>query len=528
MIKELFRIIKKEIGEETEFDVQVSENPQFGHYATNAALRLAGVLKRPPIEVARDLAERIKKKDAKEFFEKIEAVPPGFINFWLSTDTFQKELSEILKKKERYGRLSAAREKAQVEFVSSNPTGPLTLANGRGGFFGDALAAVLEAAGFKVEREYYVNDTGKQILTLGKSLLAARGFLPDEESFYKGDYVKSWAEEHADLVKKFHGAPMKLGGRAAKDFLASIKAALSKKARIRFDRWTSEEKDIRAKGYDKKVMSLFRKRGFAYDKDGAVWLKTTDFGDDKDRVLVTSDKFSTYFLSDAGHYLETKKRGFGFKINILGPDHHGYVSRIQAVARIVGLKHSEVIITQAVRLLRNGIEVKMSKRKGDFVTFESLVGEVGLDPARFFFLMYAPETHMDFDLELAKERSMKNPVYYAQYAYVRMGSILAKFKGARGKKADLTFLKSEAEANLMRELVKLPDIVAATAKDYRLNRLPRYAVQIARTFHNFYERERVLDKDPNLSAARIALVKAARYILGSVFDLLGITKLDKM
>jgi len=529
MVQEISKIIQKEVGEKINFNVEASENPQFGHYATNLALRLSGVLKRPPIEIARDLAERFKANYG-DFFEKVEATPPGFINFWLASKILRQELAEILAQGKKYGRSAIGKgKKVQVEFVSANPTGPLTLANGRGGFLGDALSSLLEFSGHRVEREYYVNDTGNQILTFGKSLLAAQGFMPAEENFYKGEYVKEWARSHKDFLARNQKNAIRVGERAAKDFLSAIKKVLKEKAGIKFDRWTSEARDIHKKGLVKKALKILKQRKLVYERDGALWLRTTDLGDDKDRVLVTSDKFPTYFLADAGHYLETKRRGFDRKINILGPDHYGYVKRIQAAAQILGFKNSETIVTQAIRLVKGGEEVKMSKRRGQFVTFEGLVEEVGADAARFFFLMHAPETHMDFDLDLAKERSAKNPVYYAQYAYVRAGNIIKKAK-AQVKKAaiDLVPLKSEAELNLIRELVKFSDLILETALDYRVHRLTKYSLDVARTFHNFYERERVIGEAEELKTARLGLVRGTRQILGALFDLLGITKLDKM
>jgi arginyl-tRNA synthetase len=412
-----------------------------------------------------------------------------------------------------------------VEFVSANPTGPLTLANGRGGFLGDVLANVLEAAGAAVEREFYVNDTGNQIFTLGKSLLAAGGFVPDEENLYKGEYVSEWAVKHKKDVERMRNNPMKLGERAAKDFLKLIQRALEKEAHIKFDRYTSE-KSIHAKGYAKKALAVFKKKKATYESEGAVWLKTTAHGDDKDRVLITRGGFPTYFLADAGHYLETKSRGFKAKINILGPDHYGYVARIQAAAKLVGLPKSEVIVTQAVRLIRGGEEVKMSKRKGNFVTFEEVVEEVGADAARFFFLSVAPESHMDFNLDIAKERSAKNPVYYAQYAYVRAKSVVAKAKISG--KPDLSLLSTPADAALLFTLSRFPEVLADAANDYAVHRITKYASELARAFHNFYEKEHVLGEAPALAAARLALVKGSVIVFENLFKVLGISAPAKM
>ncbi len=537
---QILSAIKNTFGEREPpgFSIEIPENPEHGDYATNAAMILAKALKKKPIEIASALAEELRIKN-KEL--RTETVPPGFINFWLSRGALNREFAEILKKDKKYGRGEKKKEKIQVEFISANPTGPPTLANGRGGFLGDVLANVLEFSGYGVEREYYVNDTGNQILTFGKSFLAAAGLIPEEENFYKGAYVKKWAKAHRVLVKKCKNDPMRLGREAARVFLKDIKAVI-KKAGIGFDRFTSEYNHLHKKKFVKKALDHLRRTGAVYKKDGAVWLKTTSFGDDKDRVLVTSDDFATYFLSDAGHYLETKSRGFDAKINILGPDHYGYVKRIQAAAKLLGLKKSEVVVTQAVRIVRGGKEMKMSKRRGDFLAFEELIKEVGSDAARYFFLEKSPDTHMDFDLDLAKERSVKNPVYYIQYAHARIASIFRKASSLRhpeGAKRPkdlkrsfaslrMTLLKEKEELDLIKKLIQFPEVVEDTARDYQVHRLTRYAYELARVFHNFYEKHRVITEDKELTQARLALVKAAQIVLQQVLGLLGISAPERM
>lgn len=539
----LKKAIKKIVSHKSDFRVElfIPENESFGHYSTNVALKLAKIKKQNPMALAEEIktalsygiAENLKS----DFFKKIEVAAPGFINFWLKSDIFQNEIKEILKKKENYGKLQIANRKAQkiqIEFISANPTGPLTLANGRGGFMGDVLSNILEFCGYKIEREYYVNDTGNQILTLGKSILTNAGFLSAsrriEEKFYKGEYVKEWARKNLKAIEKHKNNPMKIGQMAAGDFLKNIKSAV-KKSGINFDRWTSEEKNIHKKSFILKALEIFKKKKLAYEKDSALWLKTTEFGDEKDRVLITKDGFPTYFLADSGHYLETKKRGFGRKIMILGPDHHGYVKRIQAAAKIVGLENSDVIITQAVRLMSKGEEMKMSKRKGEFIMFEELIEEVGADAARFFFLMHSSDTHMDFDFDLAKERSMKNPVYYAQYAAVRCQSILNKSK-VKGQMSDvnLSLLNTQEDLNLTRALARFPEALEEAAGKYNPQILARYSLELARQFHNFYEKERIIGEgiDKNLSLARLELIKAAQVVFKNVLNLLGVSIPKKM
>ena len=514
------------------FDVFVPEKEAFGHYFTNAAIKFSKIINKNPVEFAEELAKRIKINEP-DFFEKIEVLPPGFMNFWLSPKVFQNELKEILKKKSNYGKpvRQSKDKKIQIEFVSANPTGPLTLANGRGGFFGDVLANILEFCGYKVEREYYVNDTGNQIITLGKSLSTAAGLIPWEENFYQGDYIKDWAKKNSVLIKKYKNNYLKIGQSAAKDFLASIKKTLIKDSKIRFDRFTSENRHIHKKNFTKKALAIFEKSKLTYKKDGALWLKTTQFGDDKDRVLITSDGFPTYFLADAGHYLETKKRGFNHKINIMGPDHYGFVKRIQATAKIMGFKNSEIIITQAVRLIRKGQVLKMSKRKGEFVAFGDLVSEIGADVARFFFLTHSPETHMDFNLDLAKERSMKNPVYYAQYAAVRCQGIIKKAGRQTTKhksQINLNLLNTKEDIHLIKTLARFPETVEETVRKLSPQTLVHYSFELAREFHNFYEKEKVVGEEKNLASARLALITATLIIFKNIFSLLGISLPRKM
>ncbi|MEK7506350.1 MAG: arginine--tRNA ligase [Patescibacteria group bacterium] len=518
----------KVIPKGTAVDLRVPDENQDAHYATSVAFRLGKEQDKNPREAAEEIILKLLKIAPPELFDRVEVAGPGFINFWLSQKTLNAELGKILKENKKYGTSNNIKDNIQLEFISANPTGPLTLANGRGGFLGDVLGNILKAAGAKVEKEYYVNDTGNQVFTFGKSLLAARGIIKDEENFYKGGYVAEWAKKNAKFVTKMKSKPMELGERAAKDLLKKIKADIGKKAKIKFDRYTSEKKIHQLK-LPEKILQIFGKGGWTYEQDGALWLKTTPFGDDKDRVLITSkDNLPTYLLADAGHYLETKKRGFDTKINILGPDHYGYVKRIQAVAKILKFKKSEVLITQAIRLMRDGQEFKMSKRKGEFVTFEDLVTEVGADVARFFFLMIAPETHMDFDMNLAKERSNKNPVFYLQYAYVRANNVLRKAKNYKSKVISHKLLNTEADVKLIRSLAQFPDIITDTAKDYQVHHITRYALDLAHDFHNFYEKERVLGEPKDIAAARYDLIKAAASVFENLFGILGITKPKKM
>ena len=504
--------VKKVVGDK-KFLITASDKPEFGHYSTNVAFQIPGN--------PEDLAKKIFEAGG-DLFEKYE-VKGKFINFWISHDALVEGVAEAAK----FKKFKTKAQKINLEFISANPTGPLTMANGRGGFLGDALANVLEAAGHKVTREYYINDAGNQVRLLGESVLVALGKAEAKEEHYKGGYVKDLAKELEKKIK--NNDALSVGRMAAAILLGSITGSL-KKAGIKYDVWFSEYENLHKKGEIKKVLSLLEKSGLVEEKDGAKWLKTSDIADDKDRVLVKSDGNPTYFLADtAYHYDKLIKRKFDKAIDIWGADHHGYVARLKGGVKAIGVDPArlQIVITQLVRLMENGQEVKMSKRTGNFITMDDLIEEVGADATRFFFLMHAPETHMDFDLTLAKEKSQENPVYYAQYAYVRCGSILEK-SGAKKIKGNWDVLKAESELRLMCELVKLPDLIWQTARDYQVSRLTRYALEVARALNNFYEKERVIVDDKDLMAARLGLVAATREALAKVLDLLGVSKPEKM
>ncbi len=451
------------------------------------------------------------------------------------------------------------------------------MANGRGGFLGHTLANVLSMAGYDVTREYYINDAGVQVRKLGASILAALKLMPDSPDHYQGEYVKELAEKmRGQITKKQKNKKTleqeEVGRLAAKELLASIKKSL-KNVAIKHDVWFSEYKELRKKRALEKTLELLRSRGMVYERDGAVWMRTvgelengrtkekenietknqeeiasqglptqgsgqvamTERGDDKDRVLIKSDGEATYFLGDlAYHYNKFIERKFDKAIVIWGADHHGYVGRVRSGVAAMGVdpEHFQAIITQLIRLVRDGEEVKMSKRAGEFITLDDLVKEVGKDAARFFFLMHAPDTHMDFDLNLAKERSVKNPVYYAQYALVRCYGIMRKAriknKESGIMKNALELLKEESEIRLIKELAQFEDVIIQTAKDFQAHRLIKYALELAKAMHNFYDKERVIILDENLMNARLALVFLAKNIFERLFDVIGISKLKKM
>ncbi len=513
--------------------VEKSGKEIFGDYFTNIALKLARQEKGNPMEIAQNLIQKIAKKN-NFVFKKIAVAPPGFINFTLSEEILREEVAEILKNREKYGRVDIGKgERIQVEFISANPTGPLTLGNGRGGFFGDVLSNVLVAAGYKVWREYFINDAGYQIEILGHSVLK------DEQAQYQGDYI----DELNKIFSRFTSEDSKKIGEQAADFILEnlIQPTIIKKMGIKFDRWTSE-RTIRKSGLLEKIIKICEEKKLIYEREGALFFKSTQFGDDKDRVLITSSKGSrgkeaTYLLPDAAyHYKKFKEDKFDKVINIWGADHHGYVARLQAMGKALEAWNENqliVIIMQLVRLFRNGQEIKMSKRAGTYITLDELLEEISLDAARWFFLMRSPDTHMDFDLDLAKERSEKNPVYYAQYAYARICSLLDKAeKEFNLDKTGIEFLKlleQPAELALIKQLIRLPEIVEDIACDYQVQRLPQYVLDLVRAFHKFYEECQVLNKkEEEKTQARLALCQATKIVLKNAFDLMGISAPEKM
>lgn len=523
-----------------EIDITKPDDREHGDFSVNVAFRLAKQLGKSPKVIAEEIAENLSKTGD---YENVEAVN-GYINLFLNHKYYQGVVAEILKQREHFGDLEILRgEKIQVEFISANPTGPLTLANGRGGFGGDALANVLTKAGATVEREYYVNDGGNQVAILGKSILSSAGLITTDEELYKGEYVEKWADEHQDLLEKYQSDPAGLGYLAAMDLLEQqIRPSVANMG-IKFNNWFSEKKLIES-GEVEETLTKLKKFNHTLEADGAIWMKTTEFGDDKDRVLVKSDGEKTYFANDvAYHFDKLYKRNFTKVINFWGADHHGYVGRMMAAISAMGCPGAlKIVIFQLVRLLKDGKEFKMSKRRGTYVTMDDLLTLIGgstkeaSDVARFFFLMRSFNTHMDFDLDLAAERSEKNPVFYVKYAYARMHGILAKNETQNTKHknevADLGLLTAGEEIELIDQLSQLPQLVASIVSfdEYPVHYLTYYAIDTAKRFHQFYDKCRVIDEEnPELTAARLELVRATQIVLGIVMrDLIGIDAPERM
>ncbi len=538
MIKEKIEEILKGAADVNDANVFIPENEKFGHYSTNVALRLAKEKSRKPMEIAESIKYKVLSIKP-DIFNKIEIASPGFINFWLSEKTLQNELKEILKKKQNYGRaLRVTSHKSQVinvEFISANPTGPLTIGNGRGGFFGDVLANIFKFTGQKIVKEYYVNDAknstqirelGKTGLGLGETYLTPG--LKKIISTLK-QKIKKVTLRHAQGASR--NPEGEVGYLLAQEINKENKKFVDKVLKIKFDKWFSEE-SLYKSGAVKKLLSDLKKKNLVYEKEGASWFKAKQFGDTEDRVLIRRSGEPTYILPDLAYHSDKfKKRKFSKAIDVWGADHHGYIPRLKAGLKALGISEDKltIIITQLARLVKNGQEYKMSKRKGDYVTMEDLIKEVGLDVARFFFLMSAPDTHMNFDLDLAKEKSMKNPVYYTQYAAVRCNSILQKANDKR-RTTNIKYelLNTKEDVNLMRILARFPEIIEEAAQNYNPQILVRYSIDLSRQLHNFYEKEHVIGERADLMLARLEIIKATKTIFEILFKLLGISYPKKM
>jgi arginyl-tRNA synthetase len=528
-----------------EIALEPPKSKAFGDFTTNLAMVLASEVQMPPREVAEKIVARLKTGDG--LIEKAEVAGAGFINFTLKPDWLYDILRQIGSQGEKFGTSDVGKgTKVQVEFVSANPNGPITVAHGRGGTIGDVLASILQALNYDVTRESYINDapTSTQMQNFGKSV-AARYMqvlghdVPVPEDGYHGEYVIDIAR---DIVKeygdKFLSMPeserVPLFTKLAEEEMLKVQRSDLEKFGIKFDVWFSEAA-LHESSKVQKAIQLLKDRGYAYEEGGALWLKSTAFGDDKDRALVRSNGQPTYIASDAAYHLDKFNRGFERIIDAWGPDHHGYIARTKAAVAALGCDPNklDIIIYQAVRLFSGGEIVMMSKRAGDVVLLSELVDEVGRDAARFFFLMRSSDTTLDFDLELAKQQSAENPVYYVQYAHARISSILrvAKESGISvpsAADADLSLLNHDAEIDLIKKLAELPDLIAEAGASYEPHRLTRYAQDLAAVFHKFYTECRVVSEEKALTGARLVIVDSTRTVLANTLSLLGISAPERM
>lgn len=527
-------------------ELDAPKSAQHGDYATNVAMTLTRSLKRKPREIAQQIIDRL--QDSHGILDKVEIAGPGFINFFVRPHAWLGILREILNNPSRYGRQNLGLGKrVQVEFVSANPTGPLHIGHGRGAATGDVLANILSACGYKVEREYYINDAGNQMNTLGASLyhryqelLGQKTEFP--EGHYQGAYMKDLARDFLEVVgERFRNVPLEDALAECTRFtgeriLAGIREDLNAFG-ITFDNWFSEQSLHDADAVAQTIAEL-RERGYIYELEGATWFRSTAFGDEKDRVVIRANGLSTYFAADLAYHKNKFSRDYDWLVDIWGADHHGYVDRLLAGIQAMGRRREDlrIILVQLVNLLRGGKPVAMSTRAGEFVTLREVVDEVGKDAARYIFLTRRCDSPLDFDLDVAKMQSNDNPVFYVQYAHARLCSVF-EVAAERGisfqwspdhMDSCLTRLNLPQELLLLRLLGEYPAVVATSASSLEPHQIPYYLHELVSMFHSYYNQNRILSDDVELSTARLCLADAVRTVIANALALLGVDAPQKM
>lgn len=530
-----------EAGTEVNIHLETPKDKANGDYATNVAMQLTKLAKKPPRAIAESILENLETADTE--IEKIDIAGPGFMNITVRKDFLASVVKAAFEQGANYGRSNAGNaEKVQVEFVSANPTGDLHLGHARGASVGDSLCNVMDFAGYAVSREYYINDAGNQINNLAYSLEArykqALGMDADmpEDGYHGSDIIEiagKLAEEFgAAILEKSEEERFKFFRQHGLQLeLAKLQNDL-KNFRVEFDVWYSET-SLYENGKIDVALNKLRENGHVFEEEGATWFRSTTFGDDKDRVLIKNDGSFTYLTPDIAYHEDKLQRGFNKLINIWGADHHGYIPRMKAAIEALGYDRGtlEVDIIQMVQLYKNGEKFKMSKRTGNAVTMRELVEEVGLDAVRYFFVKTAGDSHMDFDLDLAVSQSNENPVYYAQYAHARISSILrsAAEQGYAATLENLNLLTAEKEEDVLKKVGAFPQIVADAAKHRTPHRIANYIQELAAAFHSFYNAEKVLNQDnKELTEARLALITTVKTTLANALKLIGVSAPEKM
>jgi len=537
--------LKKGILKETDIpsiEVALPREGAHGDYASNIAMVLASSQREAPRRIAERIVENIDDDDG--IIDKTEIAGPGFINFFIRHTAWAALLDEVDELGDRYGQSAIGKNsKVQVEFVSANPTGPLHIGHARGAVIGDVIAGILQASGFSLSREYYINDAGNQMNTLGESVYYRYLELMGEtvsfpETCYQGGYITDLAREiHEKFGDRFRfdreeAIPF-LTEYAAGSILEGIKEDLETLGVI-FDRYFSEKELYRNNDVEK-ILQKLREEGFIYEEGGTFWFRTTDFGDEKDRVVVRENGAPTYFAADIAYHLNKYERGFDRVINVWGADHHGYIPRMQACIQALGRKKEdlEVVLVQLVNLLRGGVPVPMSTRAGEFVTIREVTNEVGKDAARYNFLMRRSNSHLDFDLEVAKAQSNENPVYYVQYAHARICSIMRNaeeqgFRVPAYQEINPDLLTKPEERELIKIIDSYPEIVEGSAQTLEPHRIPYYINDLASVFHSFYNKHKVVSDNAELTKARLFLIKSAGTVIRNALNLLGVSAPERM
>ncbi len=544
-LKNLFNASDIPLGEESlsKFDVARSKDLKYGDFASNVALVLSKELKLKPRDLAQKIIEFMEPDPS--IIEKCEIAGPGFINFFMSSNVWLKNLDHIHETKDKYGRQShATGPRVLVEFVSANPTGPLHVGHGRGAAVGDSLVRLLRATGFNVDSEYYVNDVGNQMNILGRSLWYRFRQLKGEDvefpdNHYQGDYMKEMAAEFAESPEAQsiggldESEAVAIASRyACGKILGGIKDDLGFFG-VTYDRYFSERR-LHESGRLQHALEELKRLGKAEERDGALWFFMEDNQDEKDRVLVRATGEPTYFAADVAYHNDKIDRGYDFLVDIWGSDHHGYVPRVKAAIEAFG--HSseklKVLLVQFVNLVRQGQKISMSTRSGEFITLREVLEEVGPDAARFFFLTKRCDSHLDFDLDLAKKQSSDNPVYYVQYAHARISSIF-RIAGEKGIDAsfadpDLSALNLPEEMALMKKLADFPDVLTEAAEALEPHRVTFYLMELSELFHSYYHDNKVLTEDGRVKKARLYLVEAVRLVIANGLTILGVSAPERM
>ncbi|MFZ5816792.1 MAG: arginine--tRNA ligase [Bacillota bacterium] len=522
--------------------VEVPKEKAHGDFATNLAMVMTRQEKKPPRVIAETILKHLKTQGT--WIESAEIAGPGFINLRLRFGWVHQVLPAIQSEGEDFGRSDhGGGKRILLEYVSANPTGPMVLVQARSGAYGSTLGRILNAAGYHCNTEFYVNDAGNQVRMLAKTVdLRAQELrgatIEIPEGGYPGEYVidaaRALLEQFPDFLEKPEEERLAFLERWAPEFFRAGQEEVLRSYGVVFDRWFSE-RSLRDAGKPAELVKRLLEAGEAYEQDGAIWMRTTKYGDDKDRVLVKSDGEYTYFAADACYHMDKYDRGYEILIDVLGQDHHGYLGRMKAMVECLG--HSkdslEILFTQIVRLFKDGQEFRMSKRKGNFVLMEDLLDQVSVDAARYFFLTRGLDAHMDFDLDLANLKSSDNPVFYVQYAHARICSILRQTQEqgqnvVPAAQAELALLKEEVELELMRKLAEYPEELIGAADAREAHRLSRYLNELATAFHSFYTRCRVVTEDLPLTQARLVLVDATRVVLRNALTMMGVSAPERM
>lgn len=524
--------IKKLEYQEMIIELEIPKNKDFGDYSTNIAMKMAKIQKKNPIEIAETIKMQIEKNN---IIKKIDIIKPGFINFHLNKNLFLNIINEILEEDENFGRSNIGQtQKINIEFASVNPTGKLHLGHARGSAYGDNLCRILSFCGYNITSEYYVNDSGKQIENLGNSIKERyRGLCSMEEKMPEDGY---YGKEVIEIAKKIYDENNQeyihidneyIKEKGVKILLNNIKTDLEK-FRIKFDVWTSE-KDIRAKGKIEESLSKLEELNITYEKEGALWLKATDLGDEKDRVLVKKDGEYTYLTPDIAYHLDKFERGYNELINVWGADHHGYIRRLKASLQALGYDQNkiDVRIVQMVRLLSGKEEIKMSKRTGNIYTLSDLMEEVGIDAARYFFGMRNINTQMDFDVELARSKTNENPYYYVGYAHARICTILKNVKEIK-KCFEYETINSEYAYNMLAKLHEFKSVVEKSAIKRMPHLITDYLYELANLFHVYYNNEKIMVNNEKEANERMNLIKVVKIVIRNGLNLIGVESPEKM